>query len=342
MPTMDELDRRRTPRVAPSAPLELMWVMHFVESGHEHEGEFASLEPLRQRFGPELTALRADGVAQYSTELVVLAHRSGTLLDLDMKRFFARIDSAVEDRSDLPTLLSERPAERKLVRDRLDRLRSDRELRRRYTGLLSRIWETVGPEWMGQGRQRVVEEAQRWGRAMEDEGAGYKEVLGLARLWPGRPELDELADAAAGEGDLVLTPCWFGGKIHMIELDGVVYVGRGVRHGEPSYRKVAAEVSANVKALADPTRLAILLRLARRPASVTEVARQFKLAQPTVSAHVQVLREAGLLEEKPVGRSAELSASEEGLRRLLAKTEDSLVRLYRPERSSRRTPDSPD
>ncbi|OLB91697.1 MAG: hypothetical protein AUI15_22490 [Actinobacteria bacterium 13_2_20CM_2_66_6] len=84
-----------------------------------------------------------------------------------------------------------------------------------------------------------------------------------------------------------------------------------------------------MKALADPTRLTILLRLARQPASVTEIARQLKLSQPTVSAHVQVLREAGLLEERAVGRTAELSASEEGLRRLFSRTEDSLVRMFR-------------
>ena len=101
----------------------------------------------------------------------------------------------------------------------------------------------------------------------------------------------------------------------------------GCPHPDP--RKMAAEISANVKALADATRLAILLRLARQPASVTEIARQFKLSQPTVSAHVQVLRDARLIDEKPVGRSAELSASEDGLRRLFASTEESLLRIFR-------------
>ncbi|TMC51736.1 MAG: winged helix-turn-helix transcriptional regulator [Chloroflexi bacterium] len=108
-----------------------------------------------------------------------------------------------------------------------------------------------------------------------------------------------------------------------------MYVGRGIRHAERSYKKVAAEISSSIKALADPTRLAILLRLARDAASVTEIARQFNISQPTVSAHVQVLREAGLLDEKMVGRSAKLSASEEGLRRLFANAEESLLRMFR-------------
>jgi DNA-binding transcriptional ArsR family regulator len=154
-------------------------------------------------------------------------------------------------------------------------------------------------------------------------------VLGLQRLWPGRPAIDDLADAAGRAGRLVLTPCWFGGKVHIVELDGDLYAGRGIRHRERSYRKIASEISASLKALSDPTRLAILLRLAREPASVTEIARQFHLSQPTVSAHVQVLREAGLLEERQVGRSAELSATEEGLRRLFESAQEALLRLYR-------------
>jgi len=40
-------------------------------------------------------------------------------------------------------------------------------------------------------------------------------------------------------------------------------------------------------------------------------------------------RDAGLLEERTVGRSAELSASEDGLRRLFARSEESMVRLFR-------------
>ena len=110
----------------------------------------------------------------------------------------------------------------------------------------------------------------------------------------------------------------------------MVHAGRGVRGFELSDRKVATDVASGMKALSDPTRLTILLRLGRRPASVTELARHLHVSQPTVSAHVQVLREAGLLEERAVGRSAELSANEEAVRRLLSRTEDSILRAFRP------------
>ncbi|HSS62736.1 MAG TPA: metalloregulator ArsR/SmtB family transcription factor [Candidatus Limnocylindrales bacterium] len=315
-------------RVAPSAPLELMWVMHFATAGHEHEGAYASLDPLRARFGTRLTELRGDGMPQYSTELVVLADRSGTLLDLDLRRFFARVEDAIADPSPAPSLRSESPEELNVTRQRLERLRNDPQLRKRFIVLLGELWAAVEEEWEELGRPAVVAEARRWARAL-DEGSPYRRLMEASRLWANRPDIDVFSDAAAAEGNLILTPCWFGGKIHVIEMDGLVYLGRGIRHGEPSYRKVAAEIATSLKSLADPTRLAILLRLAREPASVTEIARQFQLSQPTVSAHVQVLREAGLLEERTVGRSAELTASPEALRRLFSDAESSLLKLFR-------------
>jgi DNA-binding transcriptional ArsR family regulator len=152
----------------------------------------------------------------------------------------------------------------------------------------------------------------------------------VQHIWPPRPEIDSVADAAAAEGNLVMTPAWFGGQIHVLEFDGKVYVGRGIRHEGPSLKQVADEVSSRIKSLSDPTRLAIFLCLASEPASVTEIARKLNLSQPTVSAHVQMLREAGLLDEKTVGRSAQLSASAEGMHKLFSNAEEALGRAFRP------------
>ncbi len=48
-------------------------------------------------------------------------------------------------------------------------------------------------------------------------------------------------------------------------------------------------------ALADPTRRAILARLASGEASVTELAEPFKMTQPAISKHLKVLERAGLI-----------------------------------------------
>ena len=55
-------------------------------------------------------------------------------------------------------------------------------------------------------------------------------------------------------------------------------------------------------ALADPTRRAILTRLASGQASVTELAQPFRMSQPAISKHLKVLEGAGLISR---GRDAQ-------------------------------------
>src|SRR3982750_1628245 len=55
-------------------------------------------------------------------------------------------------------------------------------------------------------------------------------------------------------------------------------------------------------ALADPTRRAILARLAKGEASVTELAEPFAMSQPAISKHLKVLERAGLISR---GRDAQ-------------------------------------
>jgi len=61
-------------------------------------------------------------------------------------------------------------------------------------------------------------------------------------------------------------------------------------------------LSTTFAALADPTRRAILARLAQGEATVTELAAPFDLSLPAVSKHLKVLQRAGLIEQ---GRQAQ-------------------------------------
>ena len=54
-------------------------------------------------------------------------------------------------------------------------------------------------------------------------------------------------------------------------------------------------LSTTFSALADPTRRAILARLASGETSVTELAKPFKMSMPAVTKHLKVLRHAGLI-----------------------------------------------
>jgi DNA-binding transcriptional ArsR family regulator len=61
-------------------------------------------------------------------------------------------------------------------------------------------------------------------------------------------------------------------------------------------------LSVTFSALADPTRRAILARLARGEATVTELAAPFDMSLPGISKHLKVLQRAGLIEQ---GRQAQ-------------------------------------
>jgi len=60
-------------------------------------------------------------------------------------------------------------------------------------------------------------------------------------------------------------------------------------------------LDATFSALADPTRRAILSRLAQGEATVMELAEPFKLSQPAISQHLKVLESAGLIARRIEG-----------------------------------------
>lgn len=62
------------------------------------------------------------------------------------------------------------------------------------------------------------------------------------------------------------------------------------------------EVNGTWEALTDPTRRTIVEHLARREMSAGEVAALFDAARPGISRHLRVLREAGVVEARPVAQ----------------------------------------
>ncbi len=65
-----------------------------------------------------------------------------------------------------------------------------------------------------------------------------------------------------------------------------------------------APAAALFRSLGDPTRLAIVRRLAAGPARVVELVQAVGLAQSTVSKHLACLRDCGLVNSEPVGRAS--------------------------------------
>jgi DNA-binding transcriptional ArsR family regulator len=74
-------------------------------------------------------------------------------------------------------------------------------------------------------------------------------------------------------------------------------------------------------ALGDPTRRAIFERLATRPRAVGELARELPVSRPAVSQHLKVLKQAGLVADRPVGTRRVYRLDPDGLEALRAQLE---------------------
>ena len=72
------------------------------------------------------------------------------------------------------------------------------------------------------------------------------------------------------------------------------------------------EIGRVFHALGDPTRRAIVDKLARRPESVTKLAEPLGITITAVSQHLQILEDAGLVRTEKVGRVRTCSLASEG------------------------------
>lgn len=93
----------------------------------------------------------------------------------------------------------------------------------------------------------------------------------------------------------------------------------------------ALNLDAAFAALADPTRRAILARLARGEATVAELARPFEMSQPAISQHLKVLETAGLIASRVEGATRPRRLSRpaiEAMDRWLAMLRKGLERNY--------------
>jgi DNA-binding transcriptional ArsR family regulator len=93
-------------------------------------------------------------------------------------------------------------------------------------------------------------------------------------------------------------------------------------------------LSVTFTALADPTRRAILARLAKGEATVNELAEPFKLSLPAVSKHLKVLQKAGLVTQSRIAQwrpcrleAAPLKEADDWIERYRAFWEEQFDRL---------------
>jgi DNA-binding transcriptional ArsR family regulator len=176
-----------------------------------------------------------------------------------------------------------------VITARLERLRRDGALRRRYLALLRDLWAAVRAEWESVGLaevRRACEMAERRlaaGEAPDDLAPKVSE-----------PSLRLLRERRQGEIDVC--PGYFSGRC-VWDLPGSLLLGipAGRGGGLVEIRNRAEGLAQRLKALSDPTRLAIMMRLGQGGASITDITREFGISQPAVSVHFRVLRDADLV-----------------------------------------------
>jgi len=81
---------------------------------------------------------------------------------------------------------------------------------------------------------------------------------------------------------------------------------------------VFAYAGEGFAALGDPTRREIFARIAEHPRAVGELARELPVSRPAVSQHLKVLKEAGLVVDRPQGNRRIYQADPAGLAALRA------------------------
>jgi DNA-binding transcriptional ArsR family regulator len=257
------------------------------------------------------------------TEMQVLAHHGGALTETDPGRLWLALEQAVETVPLDLEIPSESPEERVIFLNRIRRLRESPALLRSYLALLQEVWGLVDDMW--QQALPIIEEAGRHLVAQFERGRSLHVLIpvGCDILQAQRPRI--VSDVHAGQLQLLFVPCLFFGSSMYLEFSGLAVVGSGVSQGDVEARARTESVAKRLKAVADPTRLALLHSLASAPSTVSELAALFRLSQPTVSMHVKVLRQNGLVRSERIDGRLRLSADPSAVESLLADMRDAVL-----------------
>ncbi|MCC6385946.1 MAG: winged helix-turn-helix transcriptional regulator [Dehalococcoidia bacterium] len=304
-----------------SLPIELTFALFMLskpERTHDRAGseQLARIREQRPDLVDRVRAFWAEADYPEWGELLLLTNQAGALLEDDIDRLIARLMAAAAQPVEVPDLPTEPPEVRGYIAGRLQALRTDPARRDRLAAILHDTWEyAVLPGWEGDGRTTAEQTAQRIARQLES-GTDLTRVVPANHLAL-REGIRPLLNAALRAGHIYVVPmsvtssgqCVFGTAETLLISFGPEAGSKAKRR-----REQAEAAAGRFKVLSDPTRVAILTRVLQMPTSITDLALYFDLSQPTVSVHMKMLREAGLLESTRSGAQTLYSASSEHVR----------------------------
>jgi DNA-binding transcriptional ArsR family regulator len=321
--------------VSPSAPSELGWLLNLLtQTARYAEPALAELDAsllagisaLREPIALRFRRLWNEDSLAGCPELVPVAGLAGAILDGDVTRVFDWISGAADKDFEEPDLMSEPARERPGIRARIRRLQRSPDARHLYLDILQEVWRHASGAWLRDGHQRVLEACEMW-RMRLDAGAAIEDLV-PPRHPLTRAEQLGIDDLLTRRMEFAVSPlhfCMSGG--HVADLGDFVHIAVPASDLHP-VRKVrdAMFVADRLRVLAEPTRVHILIQLFSAPAGVMEVARALRMSQPTVSGHIKMLRNAGLIQSRKSGSRAVFIASRKRVERLMEDARATLAR----------------
>jgi DNA-binding transcriptional ArsR family regulator len=308
----------RSVTASPSLVSDLSWLLS-VAARPSMQARYPQLAQMfngREELADRVRAFWGDEpVETCFTEMQVLAHQAGAFTETDPDAVWRAIEHGVATVPLDLEMPSEDPQERDLYLSRFRRLRESPELLQAYLDLLKAVWAPIDEMW--QQALPVIEQAGRHLVAQYERGRSLETLIpaGCDILRERLPQI--VTEVESGQVPFLFVPCLFFGSSMYLEFEDLVMVGTGVSPVDIEARARTESVARRLKAVADPTRLAILHSLATSPSTVGELAMLFRLAQPTVSMHVKVLRQNGLVHSEREAGRLRLSADPAAVESLL-------------------------
>jgi DNA-binding transcriptional ArsR family regulator len=308
-----------TQRVSAAASMatDLSWLLCGAakQSMRDRYPQLAVIFSGREDLSERVRTFWGDGAEEMGfTEMHILSHYAGALYETEPDAVWTALEEGVPIVPLELDVRSESHEELAVYRERFRRLQESPALVRSYLDLMKEVWEPVDEMW--QQSLPLIEEAGRHVVTQYESGMALD-----ALVTPGcdifRDHLPDIEVSVRAGKPLLFVPCLFFGSSMYLDFPDLVVIGTGIGPGDVAARARTESVARRLKAVADPTRLAILHSLATAPSSVGELALLFGLAQPTVSMHVKVLRENGLVRAERQGGRLRLSADPAAVESLL-------------------------
>jgi ArsR family transcriptional regulator, arsenate/arsenite/antimonite-responsive transcriptional repressor len=237
-------------------------------------------------------------IARPGAEVFALAALGGYLEDLTPDRLLVDLPDAVSE-----VLAAPRPGRHfpwfpdllELVGARLKALHDDPARLDDYQDLLFQVWAEISTEWRARGLATAQAEAALFSQKLAGGGALLDLVpqRHLIRLDWCRPVLEHFL----AQDRVAVLPSYFAQGHHAYDLGGWFFVGYCLQTHSLAQHEAdrSALVARRMKAFSDPTRLTMLAYLSQLPVTVSDLAAILHVAQPTVSEHLRLLKDAGLV-----------------------------------------------